>query len=277
MPLPPNLLQWRGWKAPALAALAIQLGAASLIFFGAAFLFQDFWPALSLGHAAMLQGGLAALLSAWRRMPRWWIPIQLLFPLALLTALGLHLPPTLFLIAFVFLLALFWSTFRTQVPFYPSRAATWRAVLTLLPTPATLPATIPATIPPTIPAPLRFIDIGSGLGGLVLSLAAARPDGRFSGIEVAPLPWLISHLRARFTGSSADFMRGDYEALDFAQFDVIFAYLSPAAMPALWQKAQREMRPGSLLLSHEFLIPDQTPQLTVLPDPHGPVLYGWRH
>ena len=213
----------------------------------------------------MLQGGLAALLSAWRRLPRWWIPIQLLFPLALLAALGLHLPPTLFLIAFVFLLALFWSTFRTQVPFYPSRVATWRAVLTLLPAPT------------MAPAPVRFIDIGSGLGGLVLSLAAARPDGEFSGIEVAPLPWLISYLRARFAGSSADFKRGDYEALDFSQFDVIFAYLSPAAMPALWQKAQREMRPGSLLLSHEFLIPDQTPQLTVLPDPHGPALYGWRH
>ena len=274
-----ELLQWRGWRAPALAALAIQLVAALVVLAAATFLFRDSATVLSLGHAAMLQGGLAALISAWRRMPRWWVPIQLLFPIALLATLGLQLPPTLFLIGFVFLLVLFWSTFRTQVPFYPSRTATWRAVLALLPAPAsvTSASSHDMTSQGITSGPLRFIDIGSGLGGLVLSLAAARPDGHFSGIEVAPLPWLISRLRASFSGSSASFMRGDYDTLDFSQFDVIFAYLSPAAMPALWQKAQREMQPGSLLLSYEFLIPDQTPQITVLPDPQGPKLYGWRH
>ena len=260
-----KLLQWRGWRAPALMALAIQLAAGVLVFI-AIFLFRNMAPAFSIGHAAMLQGALAALLSAWRRMPRWWIPMQLLFPMALLATLGLHLPPQLFFSGFLFLLALYWSTFRTQVPFYPSGAAVWRAVLALLPVPAEGEAG----------KPLRFIDIGSGLGGLVLSLAAARTDGAFIGIEVAPLPWLVSRLRARVAGSSARFIRGDYDALDFSQFDVIFAYLSPAAMPALWQKTQREMRPGALLLSHEFLIPGQTPHITVLPDPQGPNLYGWR-
>ncbi len=261
-----RVLHWRGWQTPALQALAIQLVAALIVYCSATFLLPFTTLAFSLGHAAMLQGALAALLSAWRRMPRWWLPIQLLFPLALLATLGMQLPPVLFLLGFVFLLALYWSTFRTQVPFYPSGPAVWRSVLAQLPAPAA----------PGTATPLRFIDIGSGLGGLVLSLAAARPDGRFTGIEVAPLPWLVARLRARITNSSACFVRGDYGALDFSRFDVIFAYLSPAAMPALWQKVQREMRPGTLLLSHEFLIPDQAPHITVLPDPQGPNLYGWR-
>jgi hypothetical protein len=55
----------------------------------------------------------------------------------------------------------------------------------------------------------------------------------------------------------------------------VFAYLSPAAMPALWQKARREMRPGSLLLSHEFPIPGKEADLVLRPQ-GGAALYGWR-
>ena len=43
-----------------------------------------------------------------------------------------------------------------------------------------------------------IVDIGSGLGGLVLDLARAPPRlRRSSGIELAPLPWLASRLRAQ--------------------------------------------------------------------------------
>ena len=159
---------------------------------------------------------------------------------------------------------LYWSTFRTQVPFYPSRPTVWRAVESLLPQPA------------VDGAPVCLVDIGSGLGGLVLALASRRPGDAFLGVELAPLPWAISALRATATGSVARFTRSDYEQLDLRHFDVVFAYLSPAAMPALWQKAQREMRTGTLLLSYEFIIPGHPPDLTVLPDPQGPALYGWR-
>jgi len=70
-------------------------------------------------------------------------------------------------------------------------------------------------------------------------------------------------------------MRGDYRALDFAQYDVVFAYLSPAAMPALREKAQAEMRPGTLLLSYEFGFAGMPPDVTLPVAPNGTVLYGW--
>jgi SAM-dependent methyltransferase len=123
--------------------------------------------------------------------------------------------------------------------------------------------------------PIRFIDIGSGFGGLVMHLAAQRPESSFQGIELAPLPWLASRVRAAVAGSRAHFFRGDYARLDFADYDVIFAYLSPAAMPALWDKACHEMRPGTLLLSYEFPIPGVQPSLTIEPGELGPLLYGW--
>jgi SAM-dependent methyltransferase len=209
--------------------------------------------------AAILQGVFAAVLT-WRwRLAPWWIAICLLFPLALYGANDLDLPPWLFLGVFLFMLVLYWSTFRTQVPYYPSGKMAWKAVAEQLPQ----------------GRPLAFIDIGSGLGGLVLDLAGRRPDASATGIELAPLPWLASWLRARLSNSRARFIRGDYESLDFSNFDVVFAYLSPAAMRALWQKARREMRPGSMLMSYEFAIPDAPPSVSLYLQDTGRTLYIW--
>ncbi|WP_343730875.1 class I SAM-dependent methyltransferase [Duganella sp.] len=192
---------------------------------------------------AVLQGVLAAGLTWKLALARWWRLIQLLFPLAVLTALALQLPSWLFGAAFLLLLGWYWSTFRTQVPYYPSGPAVWDAVRQLL---------------PAGQAP-RVIDIGSGLGGLVLYLARVRPDAQVMGIELAPLPFLYSWLRARLSGSAARFARGDYETLDFSRFDLVFAYLSPAAMPQLWRKARAEMCPGSMLVSYEFIVEERSP------------------
>lgn len=213
-----------------------------------------------LEAAALLQGALAAALSHWRGLAPWWLPIQFLFPIASMALLSLDLPPGLFLVVFVLLLGLYWSTFRTQVPFYPSGPAVWEAVAGLLPQHQAI----------------RFVDVGSGVGGLVLDLAGRRPESTFVGIEVAPLPWLASFLRTRSRRSSGRFIRGDYFSLDFARYDVVFAYLSPAAMPALRDKAKAEMRSGTLLLSYEFPIPGMAPDNITWPDPGGPALYSWR-
>lgn len=214
---------------------------------------------LSLTGTALLQGAHAAALSWWRALAPWWLVIELLFPVSLLGALALALPPALFLAGFVFLLVLYWSTFRTQVPYYPSGPRVWDEVERLLPQGRAL----------------RVIDIGSGLGGLVLQLARRRPESRIEGIELAPLPWLASRVRARLAGSTARFLRGDYERLDFGAYDAVFAYLSPAAMSALWRKAAAEMRPGSMLLSYEFGIEGQAPDLVIAPRGRGPALYVW--
>jgi hypothetical protein len=117
--------------------------------------------------------------------------------------------------------------------------------------------------------------MGSGLGGLVLDLARRRPDCEASGIELAPLPWLASSLRARLTGSHARFLLGDYENLNFGKFDVVFAYLSPAAMAGLWRKAEAEMRPGSVLVSYEFAIAEREPDRRLVTADSRKILYIW--
>ena len=246
------------WRAPAVQALLLQCAAVPLTL-GVVYLLARAGIPLAILGVALVQGVLAAALTGWRRLAPWWLAIALLFAPALVLTQSLAIPPAVFLAAFLFLLVLYWSTFRTQVPYYPSGKRVWDEVARLLPAGRAV----------------RAIDIGSGLGGLVLELARRRPESRFDGIELAPLPWLVSRLRALLSGSSARFLRGDYHALDFAHYDLVFAYLSPAAMSALYAKAAREMRAGAMLLSYEFLITEKAPDLCIVPTGRGPSLYVW--
>ncbi|MFA9217333.1 MAG: trans-aconitate 2-methyltransferase [Sphingomonadaceae bacterium] len=260
--LPPSFSRsFRLLRAPGVQAMLIQclaLVPALAIVYGLATLRV---PVTYLG-VALVQGALAALITYKVGLAAWWRVIQCLFPLAVLATSALQLPSWLFLLLFLLLLGWYWSTFRTQVPYYPSQPVVWDAVRQLLPA----------------GRPLQLIDIGSGLGGLVLYLARQRPDAYCTGIELAPLPWLYSWLRAKLSRSGARFLRGDYERLDFANYDMVFAYLSPAAMSALWRKAAAEMRPGSMLLSYEFIIDGavaRAPDHTLYPTEGGVALYVW--
>lgn len=248
------------FRIPAVIALFAQL-----IAFCAVVLLAWVLPAyagihLSIAVAALMQGVFAAMLVYVIRLAPWWFPIQFFFPIAVVVSAAVQLPPLLYFVAFFLFLVLFWSTFRTQVPFYPSNSAVWHAVEELLPK----------------GRPLRIIDVGSGFGGMVIYLARMRPESEVVGVELAPLPWICSRLRGRVSGSGGLFVRRDYYRVDFREFDVVFAYLSPAAMPALWRKAHTEMRKGTLLLSYEFAISGVEPTMVVQSAADGPALYGWR-
>lgn len=248
------------FSTPAMQALLMQILAVPLVLLISEILSSMTELQLTIATAALVQGAIAALLARLRGMAPWWLFIQLLFPFAVIVGIAFRLPSWIYLSAFLALLGLYWTTFRTQVPYYPSTLEVWKSVDALMP----------------IGQPVRFVDIGSGFGGLVMHLAQSRGDGIFSGIEAAPLPWLVSMLRALVKRSAARFSCGDYASLNFADYDVVFAYLSPAAMPALWDKARAEMRHGALLLSYEFTVPGIEPQFVEHPAGKRAALYGWR-
>ncbi len=210
---------------------------------------------------ALAQGSLAAVFSRVWRQPAWWQLLHFGFlPLAWI-AHGAGVPPWVYLAAFVLLLLVYWTSFRTRVPLYLSNRQAWQVLEAQLP----------------VDRPFRFVDLGSGLGGVPLYLASRSANGEWIGIEIAPLPWLISRVRAWLHGGGVSFLRRDYETLDLGSFDVVFAFLSPAAMPRLWRQARAQMRPGSLLLSLSFSVPGQPPDgAWPADDARRHVLYAWR-
>lgn len=207
-------------------------------------LVQGIHPALwqSPLAAAAIQGLSAALAGRLIGSPWWWLPIHLLFlPMAVLAS-ALDIAPGWYLAGFALLLLVYWRTDQSRVPLYLSNAATAEALLGLLP-----------------PTPCYVVDLGCGNGVLLARLAKARPDCEFVGIEHAPLPWLWARLAAGRL-PNCHIRRGDFWRQPLAPFDLVYAFLSPAPMARLWDKARAEMRPGSLLVSNSFAVPDIEPE-----------------
>jgi len=251
---------------PAVLALLIQCLSLGIVTVCLTFAWHSLHVRLSLIQAVCCQAALTLLLTRWCNLAWWWCLIGPLFPFALILMLMLPVPHWLYLALFLFFLAFYWSTYRTQVPYFPSTRHAWQALEQLLPP----------------DRPIALVDIGSGLGGLIMYLGKKYPASQFYGVEIAPLPWFLSFARnlLRKPGEAVNtrFIRASYETLNFAEFDVVFAYLSPAAMPALWAKARQEMRPGSMLVSYEFPVVGVGEHLSIYPDNNpefGRKLFVW--
>ena len=74
-----------------------------------------------------------------------------------------------------------------------------------------------------------------------------------------------------------DCRRGDIFAHPWQDYDVVYAFLSPVPMAAVWQKAAAELRPGALLVSNSFPVPGREPDFVVdVDDRRNTQLYGYR-
>ncbi|MBI4740650.1 MAG: class I SAM-dependent methyltransferase [Betaproteobacteria bacterium] len=224
---------------PHFRQLAIQFAAAILVLSLA-------WPYYGMRNEAMpwpesafAVGLAAALIAVLTRQPWWWCAIHAVFaPLAWAVA-GLAIDPGWFLLAFGLLLLVYRGALDGQVPLYLSNTQTAAALAEL---------TADRTS-------FRFLDLGAGIGSVVCPLAGARPECRFTGVENAPVTWAVGRLRSAGL-SNCDWRWGDIWQTDLSGFDVVYAFLSPVPMPALWQKARAEMRPGSLFVSNSFAVPE---------------------
>lgn len=223
---------------PALRALAAQLLGACIV---VALLRIDIlfgYPPIAL---AALQGAFAATIAATTRARSWWLVIHFFFMPAVLMASQLGLPSWMWALGFGGLALVYWTTFRTQVPLF----------LSSIKTVATLADALPA-------GPLRVLDVGSGTGRFVRHFARMRPETQVDGVEAAPGPAWLARWQTR-KQANARLMRGDFFALDWSAYDVVYAFLSPAPMQEVWDKARREMRAGAVLISNSFPVPEHEP------------------
>lgn len=205
---------------------------------------------------AVLQGAIAAVTSYKLAAARWWTPIHLGFlPLAVI-ANQLGIPPFVWLGAFLLFFLLFWRTDKSQVPLFLTNARAAQEIAGLLPD-----------------KPLSFLDLGCGTGSLIRFLAKARPDCRFTGIEHAPLPYLLAKTRNLYQ-PNVTIRYGNFWGENLGLYQVVYAFLSPVPMTKLWQKSCAEMTTGALLISNSFDIHDVASHAVVeVPDRRSTRLY----
>lgn len=136
--------------------------------------------------------------------------------------------------------------------FYPVRS--WRDA-PLFPTPAAALAELPRHL--RLQAGASVLDAGCGLGHGLRAWHGLYPEARLHGVEWS---WLWSSA-ARLWCPWAHIRRGDMWSQDWSNHDVIYVFQRPESMPRVWDKACREMCPGSKVVSLAFEIPDVRAQV----------------
>ncbi len=172
---------------------------------------------------------------------KWLVAQASLVPLAW-AALAFDVPAWIYLVIFVVLALVYSNVSRERVPLYLTNRTTWAALSEFL---TTHPIDANHHERPL------FIDLGSGLGGTLSSLARAHPDWQFVGVENAPGPFVFSRLRLMMLKNANVVYQSLWDA-DLSRADVIYAFLSPAPMERLIDKATHDMKAGSVFLSNSF-------------------------
>ncbi len=150
------------------------------------------------------------------------------------------------LLAFCLLLLVYRGALTGQIPLYLSSRASTAALLDLT----------------AGCHDLHFLDLGAGIGSVLIPLARARPDAHFTGVENAPATWLAGRLRtARL--NNCDWHWGDIWRYELHSYNVVYAFLSPAPMSAF--------------VSNNFSVPDVEPSSVIeVGDERRTLLYCYR-
>jgi len=148
-----------------------------------------------------------------------------------------------FLIFFVLPVVLLWfaSIVMTDAPFVP----------------------VPSKAVPGIVDALGLVDgsvvydMGCGDGRVLLSALRANPNIRAVGIEKALLPYLIAKILAR--GTKIELLRKDFFSHDLSDATQVVTYLFPPVMKRIEEKLDRELKPGTRIVTIDFPFANRKP------------------
>jgi len=196
--------------------------------------------------APILAGAIALALASALGFPWWWKLIHSFFLPATALALSAKIPSEWYLGAFVFLFLVFRSATTGRIPLYFSGKHTTCALVDLL----------------GDMGEAKFVDLGAGIGSVTCRLARALPRCDITGVENSAIPWLLGRIRA-FGASNHHWIFGNFWHVSLDRYDVVYAFLSPAPMAKLWEKAQKEMRPSCLFITNTFRCPGVEPTFII--------------
>lgn len=137
-----------------------------------------------------------------------------------------------------------WALRRTGVPVYSAAPWTVRTAVGML----------------ALKDGERFCDLGCGLGR-VLRSARRAANVRATGFELNPFAiiylWAVDifdwKVRVRWR---------DFRKADLSEFDAVYLYLIPKVLPELAEQLERQLRPGTRVVSVDFELPGWTPVKT---------------
>lgn len=99
----------------------------------------------------------------------------------------------------------------------------------------------------------RIYDIGCGDGRLIYT-AERKYSAQATGFELSPLVYLIAKIRKIFQRSKAELIFGDFRDHNLSDAECIFCYMMPKSLEVYTKKFEKELRPGTKIISYAFHI-----------------------
>lgn len=107
-------------------------------------------------------------------------------------------------------------------------------------------------------------DLGSGDGRVVLAAAAVNTNAQAIGVERSVLPFVLSHFEKKRRGlTNARFVRANFFDVPVNEATHVFLYLLPGLMNSLLPKLEKELRPGTRVVTCDFRFKDKMPVKTI--------------
>ena len=121
-----------------------------------------------------------------------------------------------------------------------------------------------------------LLDLGCG-DGRILRNSRKRYGVRTLGFEINPLAYLKARIASLGTRGVEIRLQNFWRA-DVSDADIVFCYLFPDVMKALSTKLKRELKPGTVIVSCNFALPDLTPEQVLRPGNslHNDPIYIYR-
>lgn len=102
-------------------------------------------------------------------------------------------------------------------------------------------------------------DLGAGDARLLVEAVRRFPGIRAVGLEFVPTIWLLGKIRILLAGAKVRWKLVDAFKEDVSDADVIFLYLTPRLLARLAERFDRQLRPGTRVVSHAFRFPGREP------------------
>jgi precorrin-6B methylase 2 len=107
-----------------------------------------------------------------------------------------------------------------------------------------------------IPSGGRIYELGSGWGDLALALARAFPQAQIIAMEISPIPFFVSWLRA-LPLKNLEVQWGNCLKRDLRDADAVTAYLMIGPMPRLAAHLDRHLKEGTPVVALAFSFRDR--------------------
>lgn len=108
----------------------------------------------------------------------------------------------------------------------------------------------------------KVYELGCGSGRLLI-LADKKYQAQALGFEISPWPYFLARLNIFLKKSQAKVLFKNFFKADLSKADIIFCYLMPEINKKLWPKLEKELKPGTRIVSYAFSFQGWKPKVVI--------------